>query len=271
MTNSSFPQLAKHPLIFVLVEFRFSEVAQMEKFYPDIQERLRHSFPFANEGMTQEFNIMPTGVEMRGAKQWLFSNASRSVGVVLDHKRLIVITSEYKGFKDFYEKCELALKSLIEVVKPSYLTRMGLRYSDLIVKEGDEDIKKFVHSSIYDNSYISDEVGTPIRHINEISLKTDIGTTLLVRSMYGQNSIMALEDISTLPVKIEIKDEVCERMILDFDHVWQSNRENPELFKEIDPLPFDEQTIANKLEQMHVKSRKAFWEMTTIEGREYWK
>lgn len=265
---TDYPKLTKHPLIFVLAEFRFTEVADIESYYPKIQEDLRVIYPLVREGFTQEFIASPNGLEMKASKQWAFSDIKHLNGIIFDHNRLIVVTSDYQRFDNFKDDCQRALKTLIQIVKPAFLTRLGLRYADLILATDGIDIKTFVHNSVFLNSHLGEDIGKLKRQVHETLIETNEGT-LLARSIYGETNISTWDDVSSLPVQIKSAQQESERILLDFDHVWLSHLENPQLENNI-PIQFSETAILEKLANMHVISRQAFWNSITKKGEEYW-
>lgn len=265
MNDDKYYKLANGPLIFVLAEFRFTEIMNIQNYVDEIQDKLRQSYPYFNKGSTQEVNVSNDGLEITTTLQWAFIDKNKANAIMLDHKRLVFVTSDYQRFEQFRDSCRVALKVLIECVNPTLLTRIGLRYTDLITSEGKTDVKNYVHKNFLKNPCL-DSIGRFSHQTNESTVETDEGL-MIIRSMHGNNSVSTWYDIDTLPVEIKAHEEPSERVLLDFDHVWQSNT----IDKSDKPLDFDLVTILGKLEKMHELSRKAFWDSTTQEAKERWK
>ena len=85
----------------------------------------------------------------------------------------------------------------------------------------------------------------------------------MIRSLYGKHNLSVLPDVSNLPIKINFTETSSERLILDSDHVWESNDGKE--------LAFEEEVILSKLEKMHRLSVEVFWSCTTEKGRMLWK
>jgi len=270
MNSDKYYKLSNQPLIFVLAEFRFTEIMSMANYVSKIQETLRHSYPFLEEQHTQEVNITNEGLEINQSPQWALIGKNKLNAIVLDSKRLVFVTSDYQRFEDFQAKCEEVLKVLIEFAKPTLLTRVGLRYADLIISKSDNmDVCEYVQSSIFGNSFLN-EIGNVAIQTNETTVETNEGV-MTARSMHGKSNLSTWPDIVNLPIKLASQNEVSERIILDFDHVWQSNTENP-ISKTIEEaLDFDINLVLEKLAKMHKLNRQAFWDSTTKQAKEIWK
>lgn len=270
MNNDTYYKLANHPLLFVLAEFRFTEIMNIEKFLPEIQENLRQEFPFYETQTLQEINITPEGMKVDQSKQWAFIDKKKKNSVLLNHKRLVFITSEYERFEGFKKYCEIALEALISVAHPSLITRIGLRYADLITAKDGDDITSYVQSNVCNESHLR-AVGRPVRQVNEAFLETSEGS-LVIRSMYGDSNTdtSVFHDMGNMPIKVAIQDEPSERILLDFDHFWQLDLEDSNIDNNANLLSFETNTIIKKLEEMHKLSRQAFWDITTDNGRKAW-
>ncbi|HDZ86926.1 hypothetical protein LCGC14_1327290 [marine sediment metagenome] len=261
MNNENFVKLNNHPLLFVLAEFRFSDVRNIEEYIPKLQERFRKIFPFIEEKIGQEINLTPQGINISETKQWAFVNKDKSQAIILNYNRLVYMTADYDRFDGFKENCKSVINILVDEVAPSLLTRIGLRYADLIIKNNDEDITSYVQNSVCEKDFLS-EIGNSKRQMKETLIVTDVGF-LNIRSMYAESDISILNDNDNFPINIARKNEVSERILLDFDHFWQ-----PE--KEEDSLNFETDEIFRKLEVLHKPARQAFWHITTKTGRKIW-
>lgn len=257
---NNYKKLNNHPLLFVLAEFRFSDVRDIENYIPKLQEKFRKNFPFIEEQHGQEINVTPKGINIDPTKQWAFISRDKKQAIVLSYNRLVYMTSSYDRFNGFKEDCEKAISILVEEVAPSLLIRIGLRYADLIAKKENENITSYVQESVCERNFLN-QIGDLKRQIKETILETDEGL-LNIRTMHGENNLSIWNDIDNFPIKIERKDEVSERILLDFDHFWQPDEENS--------LSFNTNIIIEKLERMHKPTRKAFWHITTETGRKTW-
>lgn len=260
---TSYQKLSKQPLAFVLAEFRFSPVLEMEKYIPELQDKLRQSFPLMETQQSQEFKLSPNGFEINTATEWILQSKNRKQAIAINRNRLVHITSEYDRFDGFREQCRATLDALIQIVKPSLLLRVGLRYNNILIEDSGENIEDFVQDYLCKNNLLH-SVGDPISQTNEIILKTFEGH-MVVRSMYGTSTPPMWPDVG-LPIEVTVNEEAKKRIFLDFDHFWEvdSNQGN-------ELQDFELKNIIKKLEEMHEGSRQAFWNITTEKGRSKWK
>ena len=254
-------KLTNQPLVIALAEFRFSAILKMESYVSAFQDYLRHDFPHFSEIQQQEMIVDPNGVRVTSSTGWLFLSGNKKRAFMLDKDKITFMSSEYDRFPRFWNDCEKALSFIESEIKPALLLRVGLRYSDLIIeKESNEPIETYVQSVICNTGHFN-EIGEQVHRINETVLKTDVGI-MVIRSLYGKLNLSAWHDLSEPPVVISKYPEHSKRILLDFDHFWQAEGEAPR---------FNVNFISKKINVLHEKSREAFWEITTSEGRERWK
>ena len=250
-----YKKLDNQPLILVLAEFRFSEVKKIEDYIPDIQEELREAYPLSadEEQKTILTDIKSGGFAIQESLSWSFSSADRTRALRVYNNRVVFLCTDYPRFEGFSDFCSEALTVLKKIVNISILLRIGLRYSDLILIEEGESIGDLVDDSLFTSSELAD-IGSLRHQRNETLLKTEVGK-LAIRSMWGHNNIVSFHGPEPLPVKLIQTEENSERLILDFDHIWESAE------------PGEDEFIVEKaieiLSGLHELSRKAFWKITT--------
>lgn len=254
---SKFVKLNNQPLTFVLAEFRFSEVREIEKYIPQLQEAWRKQYPLSQERIENVVNILgPNSFETRATKRWSFISADQTNAIDVDTHRIIFYTSAYPRFEGFSAMCKEAIVTLKKIVDPTLILRIGLRYSDLIIVSKGETIEDLVQPQFAFPGELND-IGVPKQRTEDLYYETEIGL-LVIRILYGELNLSCLPDIQTLPVTIKTNNETSLRMILDFDHIWNANK----------AVDFDMDTILDTLGQLHDKSRNAFWTITTDYAKE---
>jgi uncharacterized protein (TIGR04255 family) len=249
-------KLSTQPLVFALAEFRFSSVLQIAKFVPAIQEALRKSFPTPKHRIDQGINVHGGGFEVNNQDRWAFVSPNGKSSIQVSHENLVFMTSEYPRFDGFAAGCKLGLDTIKAIVDPSLITRVGLRYGDLVLVEDGEQLTELVDSSLTYPT-VFEGVGTPIQRFSENLIQTNEGI-LAIRTLCGFMPRMMLEDPQSLPINIKTIDTPSERMILDFDHFWESKD---------DAVMFDVSNILDKLSVLHGPARKAFWDLTSDYAR----
>lgn len=258
-----FQKLSNQPLILVLAEFRFSDVLDIETYLPKIQGVFRKEFPVMQTRSAQQIEVGTDGsFQMKSLTEWAFIDAHKTQSIILGPNRIVFITNKYDRFDGLLNKCKFALETLIGIVEPALLLRVGLRYSDLII-EDDKGLSQYVKASYFDDDSFS-RTGELQQLSKETIVKTESGY-LKVRSLFGETDLVTLEDKQGLVVSLpDIPSS--RRLILDFDHFWSIEMNNS-----TEPVEFSLNAILAKLNKLHESSRQAFWDVTTDQGKELWK
>lgn len=253
---SEYNKLKNQPLKFVLAEFRFSQIMEIEKYIPKIQEELRKTYPLPDLKKEQDIKIEANGLSVSTINSWLFQTGDKKSVVSINQDRLVFYTSTYARFEQFSQSCEEVLEILEKIVEPTLILRIGLRYSDLVLVKEKENIRDLVDSNFTFTENIS-ELGKGIHQRCETILATEHGI-LAIRTLYGYHNLTCLQDIREIPVQIKSEKEPSERIILDFDHFWEPKETITK---------FETQNILTTLSALHRDSRKAFWKITTDYAR----
>lgn len=254
---NDYRKLKNQPLKLVLAEFRFSPIMQIAEYIPKLQEALRKQFPIFDRQTEQEIHFQPGGILASALDRWSFIAAKKKSAIVINKERLIFYTSEYNRFEGFSAACKDALNILVRIVEPSLILRVGLRYSDLVKVDKNEQISDLIDPHFVFPNSVAD-LGESQHQHSEVFLKTQLGG-LFIRTLYGYHNLSHLPDIQDLPVIINEDASSNERIILDFDHFWQPPAD--------EAVSFEVDEILSKLDGLHETSRKAFWKITTDHAR----
>ncbi|MBI3958396.1 MAG: TIGR04255 family protein [Chloroflexi bacterium] len=134
----------KHtPLVQVICQLRFPTILKVEAGLPvDFQERVRHEFPIFQEKQLQTAYQLSAGLkdvlppEFRGLlpqeSGYNFISADEKWMIGLTKDFLSLSTSSYSRWEEFSNRLRGPLDSLKQVYPPSFFTRIGLRYQNLI-------------------------------------------------------------------------------------------------------------------------------------------
>lgn len=136
---------SRNPLVEVICQLRFPSILRITAEPPvAYQERIRAEYPLLSERYPETDIDIPIGVPAAVAETILkslpkrklvgfdFVSADEKWKVSLTKEFLALTTSRYTRWEDFCQHLEGPLKALIEVYNPSFCTRVGLRYQDLI-------------------------------------------------------------------------------------------------------------------------------------------
>jgi uncharacterized protein (TIGR04255 family) len=253
---TKYKNLNNQPLNVVLAEFRFSQVMQIENYIPSLQEALRKKYPISNQRKEQTVFVQPEGLLSLSLDRWSFMSADKKNAIDINQDRLMFYTSDYHRFENFTSYCKDALDALIEIVEPSLILRVGLRYSNLVKIGESEEPTDLIDSHFSFPTNIND-LGQARKQQNELLLSTTSGV-LLIRTLYGVHSLSCLPDLQGLAITLSNDQEPSKRIILDFDHFWEASEK---------PVSFESGKIMETLESLHEISREAFWKITTDYAR----
>ena len=253
---AEYKKLNNQPLRFVLAEFRFSQIMKINDYIPQIQERLRKKYPIPLQQKEQAVMVQNGGVNVAVIDRWTFLSADKRSAIEINQDRLMFYTAEYPRFEGFSDNCKEALEVLIDVAEPSLVLRVGLRYGDLAEVDDGEKLVDLIDQRFTYPCCING-LGEPRQQRNEIFIETSVGG-LLIRTLYGVHDQSCLPDVQGLSIEIHQNRTPSERIILDFDHFWESQEK---------AVSFESEQILGILESLHETSREAFWRISTDYAR----
>ncbi len=131
------------PLMQVICQLRFPTILRIGTEPPvDFQERIRHKIPdyeVAQDDLLPESfsQVLPpemqeflSGRNVNPRHQFFTKGKAWTVSLARDFVALE--TNQYSRWEEFREYMRLVLAALVEVYSPAYLTRIGLRYKNVI-------------------------------------------------------------------------------------------------------------------------------------------
>jgi uncharacterized protein (TIGR04255 family) len=161
-SDSLFPDVervvyGRSPLVSVVAQLRFPRILRIEGSPPaDFQERIRDKFPLVEQGPAplqlplhlsglvpqaphSPQMIPPDLMQLLNANAatnlYRFLTEDRKTTVTLSPEALSLNTSGYEHWGEFKKLLTEPLRALIDIYKPTFFTRVGLRYINLIDRE----------------------------------------------------------------------------------------------------------------------------------------
>ena len=135
---------AKNPLIEVVCQLRFPPILRIDSEIPaDFQETIRGALPLFSDADPSPFPDMPSEVSQLlkaslptqlTRRTWKFQSEDSNWTVTLARDFLALATTQYINWGEFRAKLEHLLQALETAYRPSFFTRIGLRYQNLIVR-----------------------------------------------------------------------------------------------------------------------------------------
>lgn len=143
MREEKVRKLDNSPLVFVLAQVRFSPLEAMEKYLPNIQDRLRQcGFPVNLSGVVREIRLSNTETQVAERKRWEFQSKDHCQSIIIDKGFLTLQTTTYDVFENFLDIFGTALDVVAEEVNGLLVTRIGLRYINVIQPQETEFVRK---------------------------------------------------------------------------------------------------------------------------------
>jgi uncharacterized protein (TIGR04255 family) len=188
----------KNPLVEVVCQLRFPRILKIDADAPAVfQEKIRREYPLFRENSVTDLklNLPPEIVKMSGGVfpssmrtgkgAYDFISADEKWKVGLTSEFIALSTLKYERWEDFKSHLEKPLNALIEIYEPSFFSRIGLRYKDLIRREelglGNSKWAELLEPHIAGELGI-DDIAASIREIAKqvrIHLPDNEGTVLL--------------------------------------------------------------------------------------------
>ncbi len=249
--------LSRTPLIYVVAQIRFSAIMSMEKFLPDIQERLRHKYPWFNRAKIQEFAFQVEGSpSINLSDRFDFQQRDKRTGVVLSSNAVAFHTNKYATFEAFQEELTAVLGIINEIAGIGLVERIGLRYVDLIRLDAGETWPDYLQAGLLGLSPAAVGVQGWTSAFQSVG-QTEVGM-LALRCIQSQNPLPP----DLMPVNLQYEAELLRPKevgtILDFDHYSQITRD------------FDLEKIVAAIGDLHDNIDRAFRSAVTEQALKKW-
>ena len=135
----------KNVLKQVICQLRFPTILRIDTEVPSaFQEAIRHKFPMYQESREGSNLEIPDGISqfiprdlledfpLRGNLRFQFLSNDRTWTVSLTREFVALVTTEYTCWEDFRDNLDLVIRALIDTYAPAFITRVGLRYQNVI-------------------------------------------------------------------------------------------------------------------------------------------
>jgi uncharacterized protein (TIGR04255 family) len=254
-------KLHQSPLVYVLAQVRIAPVMKMADFVPEVQDRLRREgYPRFDEGQVQEvrFNLA-TGPLVSVQPRWEFQAKDGRSGIILTRTAVVVHTNQYDTYETFEAEIDRAARIIGEVVQPSLIERLGLRYVDLISPRKNESYTKYLKAGLHGLSERDLGVKKALLRSETVG-DTDIGR-LVVRCVQSMQATPLPPDL--WPATLDFSDFQVPTdelvTVLDLDHYTETQRD------------FDVATVLDVMGRLHDALDCAFRAAVTDDAMKIWK
>ncbi len=135
----------KNVLEQVICQLRFPTILKIDTEVPSgFQELIRHKFPVYQQSNEGDNVQLPDGISqlvlrefiesfpIRGNLRYQFLSGDRSWTVSLTREFVALSTGHYTCWEEFRKNMKLIAQALIDVYAPAFISRVGLRYQNVI-------------------------------------------------------------------------------------------------------------------------------------------
>ena len=195
----------KNPLTKVICQLRYPPILRIDSEIPsNFQDEIREAFPLYNEkvelqqetamGLKSQFHpeLLKQLTKTSVNKNHEFSSEDGIWKINLVRTFLSISTSRYIRWEEFIKMFRPSINALLEIYKPPFFTRAGLRYVD-IFDRSKLNLEGCDWTELLNPQFIgllSTEIGPNIKHcenIYEISL-IDNQSMLRIATSFVQNA-----------------------------------------------------------------------------------
>jgi uncharacterized protein (TIGR04255 family) len=159
----------RNPLVEVVCQLRFPPILKISHQEPvEFQDEIRFKYPLFETAKVQfPSEILPIvqqlGLPLQSEIAYSFKSEDKRWNLSITKDFIALTTSSYERYEQFKQRFEEALEVFERIYKPSFYTRVGLRYQDLIVrskleienKNWSELIAKHIASELYEPAFSS--------------------------------------------------------------------------------------------------------------------
>lgn len=257
MRKQSALKLLRSPLIFVLVQVRFSPVKLMREYVPKLQDYFRKSgFPRCEEEQFQQVIFGPK-TETQTGSRWNLVSRDKREGIVLTEDFVVFEMSRYDLFDDFVTKFKDVLTKLHEVADIEFVNQIGLRYVDFIQTLDGHPPEWFLRQEVrglQPSSLGADQV------VNQFmaAIKTSEGE-LRLSAFDGTGPEFMPPGLNATRLEFDNQRNNDDPFrVLDFDHIWRGE------------MDFVVEEIMAKMWGLHEFIGKAFQATVTTDAMKVW-
>lgn len=237
-----------NPLIEVVCQLRFPTILKISHEEPiNFQDEIRFQYPIfevVQPNISDEMSkiIEQLGLLLPNEKLYHFKSENQKWQLSIAKDFIALATSDYQRYEEFKQRFKEAIGIFEKIYKPSFYTRVGLRYKDLIIRSSldiqDKSWSELINDSIASELHNS-EVFNSIQSIQKnIILLLEEGYVNFNHGLVTVQETEASHDESAY--------------LLDADFYVEEKLEGSE-------------NVWNKIDQFNNSARKLFrWSITNI-------
>lgn len=254
-------KLSQAPVVYSLVQVRFSPILTLQTHIPAIQEKLRAEYPRYALNYMQSIRIGIAGKPETGEfePQWDFATKGNDAGVRLQTGSFVYHCSKYTIFEDFLNNAINALNIVHDFARIDLVERVGVRYVDLVVPDEDEAVGDYLIPALGGFPKKDLEDSETIFSISQSNMRTKFGV-LQIRCLINKDGINLPPDLTACNLTLlhtPPKDRLTA--LMDTDHYSELS------------FDFESASVKTRVHALHEPISKAFWSSITDHAWKRWK
>lgn len=256
--------MANAPVMYTLTQVRFNQVLNLEKFLPEIQDRIRTAgYPDFRQETVNAFVAPPIGSnlqsfvpQLQAVTRYFFANAEGTSAFILENNAMSFQATEYEVFEAFSQQFLLGLKIVHSAIQLAYYERVGVRYLDAVVPRHDEQLSDYLNSEV-----LGFKVAGKLTHsyTETVSQNGDVG---LIARLLIQNGKVGLPLEISSPTALPLNERFTKvdglHAVIDTDAFNESRQH------------FDIVNLAKILTSLHSEAVRAFKATVTPFALKVW-
>ncbi len=142
--------LRSPPVVYALCQIRFAPFPRWDDTVRQIHESLADRSLGRQDERVQAIAIDEGGGEpqVRAQQRVRFENREATFGYLLAPDQLVTHQSSYTNFEDLCENVRRGFQAVVQHANIPFITRLGVRYVDLITARPDESVDEYVHPQL---------------------------------------------------------------------------------------------------------------------------
>ncbi len=220
-----YKKLIQSPLTYVLAQVKFTSIEGIEKYVPELQDKIRSLFPRHARAHSSVIQLnQDQEICTRQLVQWHFIDKTKQTGIILDKQTLTIHTTRYDRYDTLLAKLIVVIEQFHAILKFSLITRVGLRYINLI-EEGLEQVEpglrsfQLTENIIEPNQFLSKTETTQFSKAGIIKIQaTYVGDRKIIGDLKNIFIPPDLTDVAELLVFTEHNQPEQQFLLLDLDH-----------------------------------------------------
>ncbi|MEH2336968.1 TIGR04255 family protein [Nostoc sp.] len=232
-----------NPLIEVIGQLRFPTILKIASQQPvDFQDSVRFEYPIFEASRNLQIPVELSNLltqfspNITSDLTYQFKSEDLSWQLSIDKNSITIATTKYERYETFVKKFITAVEMFERIYNPSFYSRIGLRYRDLIIrtklnikdKEWSELIPEHIANELY-----TPEIADSIQYfVKNLQLKTEFGQ---VNFNHGLVAVRDTEKSIDETAYLLDADFFTEEKIERGENVWnileKSNRTARNLFR----------------------------------------